>query len=69
MRRLTGLDLLGHAVPAVFTVMGLVALAGGDANIGANKVLRHPSTWAVATAVFGALLLAAGYGLWRWVFR
>jgi hypothetical protein len=50
--------------------MGLVALAGGDADIGANKVIRHSVHMGGGDRhVFGALLLAAGYILWRWVFR
>jgi hypothetical protein len=70
LRRLDGLALLAYAVAAVFTVMGLVALAGGDADIGANKTLRHTVHMGGGDRhVFGVLLLAAGYVLWRWLFR
>lgn len=71
MRRpLTTLDLFAYALAAVFTIIGLVALAGGDANVGPNKTIRHTVFMGgVDRLVVGSLLLAAGYFLWRWVFR
>ena len=70
MRRLDGLALLAYAVSAVFTLMGLVALAGGDANIGPTRVIRRPVHMGGDDRhMFGALLLVAGYILLRWVFR
>lgn len=71
MRRpLTTLDLFAYLVVAFFTIIGLVALAGGDAEIGANRTIRGASRLGgVDRIAFGWLLLAAAYGLWRWVFR
>jgi hypothetical protein len=69
-RPLTTLDLFAYAVAAAFTIIGLVALAGGDASIGPTKMTRQTvHMGGVDRHVFGSLLLATGYVLWRWVFR
>lgn len=68
--RLTVPALLAYGLASVFTVVGLVVLAGGDVNVDANRTIRN----SIAVAgderhVFGALLLATGYVLWRWIFQ
>lgn len=69
-RQATGLDWFAYALSAAFALMGLVALAGGDANIGATKLIRYPVHMGGGDRhLFGALLLAASYFLLRWVFR
>lgn len=72
--RLTILALLAYGLAATFTVVGLAILAGGDANVGTIRIIRHsvPIDGHVGghdRHVFGALLMAAGYVLWRWLFR
>lgn len=68
--RLTILALLAYGLAVTFTVVGLAVLAGGDANVGANRVIRHSvHVGGHDRHVFGTLLMAAGYVLWRWLFR
>lgn len=62
--------LLAYGVSACFMAAGLLVLASGDAHVEPNRTIRIPIDIAGDERhVFGALLLAAGYVLLRWVFR
>lgn len=65
-----GLSLLAYGISAAFIAAGLLALAGGDAHIASNRLIRQPSNMVGDDRVwFGVLLMAGGYVLMRWVFR
>lgn len=68
--RLTIPGLLAYGVATAFILAGILVLAGGDAHVDPNRTIRHPIDVAGDERhLFGSLLLAAGYVLWRWVFR
>jgi hypothetical protein len=68
--RWDGLSLLAYGISGSFIAAGLLALAGGDAHIGSNRLIHHPSDMVGDDRhLFGVLLMAGGYVLMRWVFR
>lgn len=63
-------DLPVYALAAVFVIVGLLVLAGGDASIPRTRTIQHPvDIVGDERHLFGAVLLAMGYVLLRWVFR
>ena len=68
--RVSGLTLLAYGIPVAFIVAGLLALAGGDAHIGSNRMIRQATDMVGDDRhVFGVLLMVGGYVLMRWIFR
>jgi hypothetical protein len=68
--RLTLADLLAYGLSTCFVLAGLFTLAVGDSRIGATRYIHTPVDIVGRDRIlFGFALLAAGYLLFRWLFR